>query len=79
VVEHAEIRQALDALSGLELRAAVRATLDDLDEDVRAAVIDPAARASDQGLVRLRSCGRSSVPSSTTSTTINELQSRSRS
>jgi hypothetical protein len=35
-----EIDRALEAMSALELRAAVRAVLDDLDEDVRASVVD---------------------------------------
>jgi hypothetical protein len=35
-----EIYRALEAMSALELRAAVRAVLDDLDEDVRASVVD---------------------------------------
>jgi hypothetical protein len=39
-VAHAEIHHALDALSAPELRAAVRDTLDELDEHVRAAVVD---------------------------------------
>jgi hypothetical protein len=39
-VEHADIHQALDALSAPELRAAVRAILDDLDDEARAGVVD---------------------------------------
>jgi hypothetical protein len=35
-----EIDRALQAMSALELRAAVRAVLDDLDEDARASVVD---------------------------------------
>ncbi len=35
-----EIVQALEAMSAPELRAAVRAVLDELDEDVRASVVD---------------------------------------
>jgi hypothetical protein len=35
-----EIDRALDAMSAPELRAAVRAVLDELDEDVRASVVD---------------------------------------
>ena len=35
-----EIDRALEAMSASELRAAVRAVLDELDEDVRASVVD---------------------------------------
>src|SRR3990167_2494664 len=35
-----EIDRALEALSAPELRAAVRAVLDELDEDVKASVVD---------------------------------------
>jgi hypothetical protein len=35
-----EIDRALDAMTAPELRAAVRAVLDELDEDVKASIVD---------------------------------------
>ena len=48
-----EIDRALEAMSAPELRAAVRAVLDELDEDVKASVVDTLIGASHQGLVGL--------------------------
>ena len=38
--EGREVEQALDAMSAPELRAAVRAVLDELNEDVKTSVVD---------------------------------------
>lgn len=51
--EGREIYRALDAMSAPELRTAVRAVLDELDEDVRASAIDTLIGRASKDLVGL--------------------------